>query len=442
MKTRSKQASRRAFLKITSGAGCGLLLRGLATGLPPAWILNPSTAWAQDARDFQTLILSNSGRGDPVNINCPGSVKLDSNKNRFANNPHLNFPMFTLNGQRVRGAAPWAELPNDLRRRLAFIHLKTFAAAHPEHRETMTLRGAVRTAAGNGTEMLASMVAQETAGGIQTVQLEPIVLGRDSVTFNGQPLQKASPADLKALFQGDPNDLNRLRTLRDQTIDRIYRDLRQNGTASQRTFLDRFARSASEARQLGNELGDWVNQPVRDPDNPNSADEQVVAAVALAKARVAPVITVNIPFGGDNHQDVDLQNEAASTTSGAATIGLLWESLKAARIHNRVTFAMLNVFGREFQRNGAGGRNHNRHHGVMVIFGQKIKGGVYGGVTENGRCMNINPNSGRGIANGGIKADQTMVSAGKTLCTAIGIPARTLNARIQGGRIVRAALRS
>ena len=429
-------------MKLTGGATGGLLLQGLATGLPPAWLLGPSAAWAQDARDFQTLILSQSGRGDPVNINCPGSIKLNANRNKFENNPHLEYPRFGLNGQQVQGAAPWAELPNDLRQRLVFFHHKTFAAAHPEHRETMKLRGAVRTEASNGSEMLPSMVAQETAPGLQTVQLEPLVLGRDGVSFGDQPLQKSSPADLKALFQGDPNDLNNLRTLRDQTIDRIYRDLRQNGTTKQRAFLDRFARSASEARELGAELGDWVNQPIRDPENPNSADEQVIAAVALAKARVAPVISIGIPFGGDNHQDSDLRNEADVTTSGVATIGLLWQQLKAARIHNRVTFAMLNVFGREFKRNSNGGRNHNRNHGVMVMFGRKLKGGVYGGVNEDGRCLNINPNTGRGVANGGISADQTMVTAGKTLGAALGISTARINERIQGGRILNAALRS
>ena len=99
------------------------------------------------------------------------------------------------------------------------------------------------------------MIAQETTSGLQTIQAEPIVLGRDTVTYGGQPLQGSRPSELKELFRGDPNDLNNLRALRDQTIDRIYRDLRQNGTVKQRSFLDRFARSASEARQLRRSAG-------------------------------------------------------------------------------------------------------------------------------------------------------------------------------------------
>ena len=191
----------------------------------------------------------------------------------------------------------------------------------------------------------------------------------------------------------------------------------------------------------GGQLDAWINREALNPDEPNSADEQVIAAAALAKARVAPVISIYIPFGGDNHQDADLQNEAQQTTSGVETIGLLWRELKTARIQNSVTFAMLNVFGRQFERNATGGRNHNRNHGVMVAFGSKIKGGVYGGVNENGACLNIRPNDGRGVASGGIAADQTMVSAGKTIGAAIGIATDRLNERIQGGQILNAALR-
>ena len=52
---------------------------GLATDFTGV-ALEPIAAWAQDAREFQTLIFSNSGRGDPVNINCPGSYKPNANR--------------------------------------------------------------------------------------------------------------------------------------------------------------------------------------------------------------------------------------------------------------------------------------------------------------------------------------------------------------------------
>ena len=75
---------------------------------------------------------------------------------------------------------------------------------------------------------------------------------------------------------------------------------------------------------------------------------------------------------------------------------------------------MLNVFGRTFERNSSGGRNHNRYHGVMVTFGPQIQGGVYGGATADGRARNINPNSGRAMNSGGIVAANGLIAAGAT----------------------------
>ena len=53
----------------------GLLLRSMAIGLPPAWLSRPLNAFGQEAgqSDLQTLILSTSSAGDPINANCPGS---------------------------------------------------------------------------------------------------------------------------------------------------------------------------------------------------------------------------------------------------------------------------------------------------------------------------------------------------------------------------------
>ena len=82
---------------------------------------------------------------------------------------------------------------------------------------------------------------------------------------------------------------------------------------------------------------------------------------------------------------------------GSATIGQLWQELNDAGIQDRVSFAMLNVFGRTPQPNSRGGRNHNRHHNVMVAFGANINPGVYGGVADNGRCLPIDPTTGEGV---------------------------------------------
>ena len=132
--------SRRVLLKGGVAASSSLLLRGLALGLPPGFLLDPSTVNAQTANVRpQTLIFATSSRGDPVNVNCPGSYT-----NGVENNPHLTAQRGQFGGQRARAAQPWVDLPADLRRRLAFFHHQTMSAAHSEHSQTMSLRGAVK----------------------------------------------------------------------------------------------------------------------------------------------------------------------------------------------------------------------------------------------------------------------------------------------------------
>ena len=154
------------------------------------------------------------------------------------------------------------------------------------------------------------------------------------------------------------------------------------------------------------------------------------------------MITIKIPFGGDNHQDVDLSAEADQTTSGVGHIRDLWTQLGDANLREQVSFAMLNVFGRTFQRNSQGGRNHNRYHGVMVAFGSGIKGGVYGGVTSEGRAMNIDPVSGEARDQGGISSELALEAAGVSLAQSMGYTEEQVNSRLQGGEVIQAFLRS
>lgn len=436
MKKTSIDQGRRAFLGTSATAGAGLLLRSLATGIPPALLLAPHKAQAQRAGvQPQTLILSVSAAGDPVNINCPGSY-LGSAPRSFQNNPILPVVQGQFGGRRVRTAQPWAALPGALRQRLAFFHLKTFAAAHSEFDQTMTLRGAVKTAAGNGAEMFASMAAQVNAARLGTTQEEPFILSRGRISYEGQPIQQTRPTELKSLFTGTNGVLSDLRPLRDDTLDRLYAGMRANGTRSQMDFLERFVRGRDQARDLGNNLGQLLDRIPLNNDQQNSIEDQVIAACALAHLRVSPVIVIQIPFGRDNHQDSTLEIEDAETRRGVASLELMWNELNRLDLRNEVTFAMLNVFGRNFHTNSRGGRDHNRHHGVMVAFGRHINGGVYGGVTGEGRCRNIRPRDGRPVNNGGISADDTLASAGRSLAAALGHTNAEINQRIQGGQIL------
>ncbi|MEE2645377.1 MAG: DUF1501 domain-containing protein [Myxococcota bacterium] len=433
----TQQIDRRQLLRGGSKVGLGLLLRSLATGLPPAWIAGLSSARAQEAMVRpQTLIFATSSAGDPVNVNCPGAY-VDGAEN----NPILESSRGDFGRARVRAAAPWQALPAPLRERLAFFHYSSRTAAHPEYASKMSFRGSVKNSAGNGAEMFASAVADLSAEPLGTLQREPVPLCREVLTIEGQPLQNLNPSELKALFAPQEDQLADLRGLRDDTLNALYAGLRVDGTGRQRRFVDRYLQSREQARSLGDQLGDLLARLPTDPDAVNHARDQVIAAVALARLNIAPVITIKIPFGGDNHQDSDLSVEAEQTISGVGHIQALWDELNAAGLEDTVSFALLNVFGRKFQRNNQGGRNHNRHHGVMIAFGAAIQGGVYGGVTGEGQALPIDPESGAGREGASVPVEETLEAAGRSLLAALGHSRETVERRIQGGAIVSPFLR-
>ena len=237
-------------------------------------------------------------------------------------------------------------LPSALRERLAFFHYGSRAVAHPEYAATMGFRGSVKNEVGNGTEMFASMVAQLTHESLGTLQQEPLPLCNEVLTFRGQPLQRVNPSDLQALFQGQEEQVGDLRSLRDDTLNRLYSGLRAEGSQIQKEFVDRYILSRDQARAIGEQLGGLLSRLPTNPDEPNSVQDQVIAAVAVAKLKIAPVITIRIPFGGDNHQDETLTEEATQTLAGVAAISSLWDELGAEGLRDSVSFATLNVFGR------------------------------------------------------------------------------------------------
>ena len=305
----------------------------------------------------------------------------------------------------------------------------------------MALHGAVKNQQGNGSEMLSSALATMSQDTLTTLQVEPIPLCPELLTFDSQSIQNLRPSELKALFEPQGDNLADLRTLRDQALNDLYASLQSQGTRAQKKFIDRYLLSRDQARSLGEELGALLERLSTDENEMNGAGDQIIAAVALARLRIAPVITIKIPFGGDNHQDFDLSIEANETRSGVQHIGNLWQELKSQQLQDQVSFALLNVFGRKFYRNSVGGRDHNGFHGVMVAFGAGIQGGVYGGVNTQGQALNIDPQTGASVESGGISAESAMESAGATLAKAMGYSDELIQLRIQG-EMIPAMLRS
>jgi hypothetical protein len=439
MRTKAMHTGRRKLLK---GAilGAGLVgLRSFASGLPKSWILGERVAHAADLAP-QFLILATSGQGDPLNANAPGSFVQGAENSPIA---ELAAADVSFGDASFKAAKCWGNLPDALRSRLAFFHHRTYTNAHPEHRKVMTLQGAAKSAMGNGQEMLPSLIASELATTLGTIQTEPIPLGNELISFEGRSLDNIDPTGLKSLFDAPDDLLTGLTSLRDQEIDKIYGDLRINGTKLQRDFLDRYALGRQQVRKLGEDLANLLTRLPVDPTDRDSAVDQVIAAVALIKLKVAPVVTIHLPFGGDNHNDSDLTTEAADTQASIATLSTLWSELTTQGLQDQVTFASLNVFGRTLKRNAGGGRNHNQNHHVMTLFGKHVRGGVIGGVGPvdgDFGALAIDSKSGKGGAGGDIDPLSSLESAGKTLAAALQVPNDRIEARINAGKVVAAAI--
>ena len=431
--------SRRRVLEGLFAAG-GLGLRAFATGLPIGFLLGEREAAAASPADAQFLILATSAAGDPFNANCPGSYVARAENNP---RPELAPTEFRLGAASVKAAQCWANLPEALRARLCFFHHRTNTNAHPEHSKVMALHGAAKLPSGNGQEMIPSVFASELAQSLGTIQVEPMPLGKELITYEGRALNSIAPLSLKGLFEQPDNPLSSLADLRDQSLDALNSELKAHGTRAQRQFLDRFALGREQARQLGGDLAGLLRRLPVDPDEKNSAADQVIAAVALLKLRVAPVVTIHLPFGGDNHGDSDLSDERDQTLASVAALGSLWTELNAQGLQDRVTFASLNVFGRTLDRNGAGGRNHNQNHHVMALFGKHIRPGVIGGVeaTNNGfSALPIDAKTGMGIDSGDITPSASLAAAARTLGHALGMKQERLDFRLGAGALVRAAV--
>ena len=438
MKEKSLNWSRRRVLESLFSCG-GLGFRALATGLPLEFLLGERQADAASPTDAQFLILATSAAGDPFNANCPGSYVP-----RADNNPHPELaPTPVRLGQSTYNAAKcWASLPEALRARLSFFHHRTNTNAHPEHSKVMALHGSAKLPSGNGQEMLPSVFASELSPTLGTIQTEPLPLGKELITYEGRALNNIAPLSLKGLFEQPDNPLSNLADLRDQSLDALNSELKAHGTRAQRQFLDRFALGREQARKLGVDLAGLLQRLPVDSEEKNSAADQVIAAVALIQLKVAPVVTIHLPFGGDNHGDSDLSLERDQTLASVAALGNLWQELNAQGLQDRVTFASLNVFGRTLERNASGGRNHNQNHHVMASFGKRIQPGVIGGVeaTSNGfSALPIDSKTGLATPSGDITASASLAAAARTLGHALGMSSDRLDFRLGTGALVRAS---
>lgn len=421
--------------------------------------MNRGVADAQDASSPTFVLLAIDSAGDPLNNNAPGAYATPGD----ASDPRALFDHPTtselgaasfgtvagqaitaadfevptelsLGGTTTWAARPWALLPAALRDRMRFFHHATYANAHAENINVRKFQGAIKGPGGVGVDSLPAVLAQETSGQLGTTVAVPVSIGGPAVQYQGRELRSLAPTQLQSLFSesGDVFGIppSQFARLRDATLDAMYRQARSSGTHAQRQFIDAMSRSRRDAVQLGSELGALLTSITGD-----TVADQVIAASALFQRNVAPVVTMRIPFGGDNHNDSDLAEEVEGNVAGIEGIRLVWDELERQGLQDRVTFAYLNVFGRGMARNRQGGRNHNSDHHTMVMFGPHVRAGVTGGLSVETRGDG-ELRGARANAIADVPFEETLAAAGKTLLKAVGIPRAVYDERIVGGRAV------
>jgi hypothetical protein len=432
------QLSRRKMLLSTLFGAGGLGLRSLATGIPLSFLSSGGRVRAQDAcadkARAQFLILSSSAAGDPFNANAPGTYEFPEVVH--AVDPRMAATDLTLGTQTVKAAQVWSTLSGATLGRACFFHHATLTNNHPNLPKVMRLMGATAQ-----QEMLASIAAKALAPCLETVQTEPISVGAgEFLTFAGRGLPNLRPTGLRDILSRPGGALSNLQDLRDQSLDRMHTLLKESGTAAQRSYLDSLAASRNEARSLSDELLGALDSIQGD-----NVAGQITAAITLIRMRVAPVMVVNIPFGGDNHADPDLmRSEVPQTEAGVAAIGQLMDQLSMLGLSDQVTFALWNVFGRTLVKKGLSGRDHWGSHHVSLMIGKGFRGGVIGGITPQAgdyAAMPIDAKSGRGMTSGAdIAFNDTLGAMGKTLGAGLGISQDLLDTSISSGKVVTAAL--
>jgi len=445
-------------------------LRAMATGLPAWFLLNPRKATAQSLQcaitnqaTMQYLLVSANFNGDPINCNCPGTYATGGTAPAsMAIHPtqeEMTATNVSLGGVSYGASLPWSDpsvvvgaskgqLKTATLARTTFFHHLTASTVHGDQPKVMKLMGKT-----SGNEMLVSAYAKHLAPCFNTVQPEPIAVGAgrngaELISYSGRTLPAIAPTQLKQLLTGSKTDpLVKLRSVRDASLDKLNALAKSDGTGAQKAFLDAMALSQTQVRQLADALATTLSSITAD-----DVKGQALAAAALFAANVTPVVTMRIAFGGDNHTDSNLQAEADQHVSGIAGIQTVMDSLAGLSLSDKVTFATINVFGRNLnsiaKAEARAGRDHYGNHAVMVMIGKNIKPSVIGGLTtpSSGNALqasDIDSASGGAKAGGDIPAAQTHVAAARTLGVALGIPSSQLNTDFissAGGKVVNAAL--
>ena len=444
--------SRRQTL-LTALFGTGYVgLRALATGLPVAFLLNPRKALASGMCEAgvpaqgtpQFVIMSTSGAGDPINANCPGSYVsgvVHPQQMGFAASGANAAPSLMINGTSYQAAAPWGALSSvggvNMLDRTLFFHMATDTPIHPAEPQVLALNGVAQN------EMLPSLLAKAVSGNLCTVQPQPVSVGAagptEALSYSGSTLPIIPPTALQDTLLNPKTPMTALQPIRDATMNSIYSIYKNVATTPQQQYIDQLVTSQQQVRTLNQQV--LQNLAVLDPD---PVKAQIQAAVTLIQLNVSPVISIHVPFGGDNHGDPNLASEVSQTTSGVGYIAYLLAQLQSnmgangVSLQDQVMFMSLNVFGRTLLGDG-NGRGHNGNHHVGVVIDKPFKGGVIGGCVPVSNALGNDYGATPIVTTGGtVAATDTLSAYGMTLLQAVGGDSTVIQSTT--GRVITGAL--
>ena len=230
-------------------------------------------------------------------------------------------------------AQPWAAVPqgpggvplitpdawNASLARTTFWHLATTTPIHPREQDVLRMMNQTQS-----NEMLVSILSRLMQPQLGTIQAQPVALGAstpaEALVYNGQSQPLIPPLALKATLanpvnaKGQPTPLAALQTVRDQTMDAFYGFYAKEATPAQKSYIDSLTTSQVQARQISQSLLSMLDSITND-----TVEAQITAAIALVLMKVTPVLTIHIPFGGDNHHDPGLAGETQQTAGVGAS---------------------------------------------------------------------------------------------------------------------------
>lgn len=452
--------NRRRFFQNTFASAMGLSVRASVIGVPANFLLAGAVHAAPG--DAKFTILSQSRQGESMNCNGPGSFSSDANSAaQLIEHPlasqlganvlgsvggvdysGIDFETavdINLGTQRVQASRPWQSVSQDFLNNLSCVWYRTGANAHPEMGAVRGLQGALLDDVNpNRGEELASAIALENQSALGCALNNPLLLEGNGYS-KGNPLAVYKPTQLKSLFgvsTGQGIEPDYFSELYKQTIDEVYKGLKQNGSNKQRAFLDNHALTQIQARDLGDNLGDALENI-----NGNEFSDQLRAAIAFIRLGVTPVVAIHHEFGGDNHSDSLLEREATETLESLEALNLYWQLINENNLADKVNLVTLDCFGRTPIRNDDGGRDHYGNMTLGLVHGSDIKPGMIGGVTTSnaGKPVANSIHSGNGgVMNPDIDADATLAAYGKTIMSVAGIDQQRLDLRVPAGRVITA----